>query len=415
MAEQGDRLQHPEEHAGDADRGQRRRVVDEPGVPGRDAEPDVPRTDGPPGERGQGPRPRGVRPAGRDEQRRPPARGGRPRGPRGGPATGAAARPVGAPPCRPGTAATTRATMSSGTTAYTAIQAQVTPRVTAASSAARWNLSRWTIVTTKVSAVKTNTAGTATRATVQRRALAPLSSSPTADQYDAPRKTAVIGESMVQANLVSVSRGKTKSCTPARKTSTGGDAEEPAHRRDDGIPLVAVRGSRHRSARSARCWWMAATTAAPSPTAVATRLMEPRRVSPTAKTPRRLVSSGCRTRRVSGRPGSPPSSRRVLGRCVGLGVHAHLHEAELVAGDDALEPVGVRGGADEDEEAVARRPVPLTARPVGDLDLREAAVDGPGTGHLRVVARSRRSGSRASARRGTRTCSPRRPVPGRGG
>ena len=38
--------------------------------------------------------------------------------------------------------------------------------------------------------------------------------------------------------------------------------------------------------------WICATTAAPSPTAAATRLVEPARTSPMAKTPGRLVSSG---------------------------------------------------------------------------------------------------------------------------
>jgi hypothetical protein len=38
--------------------------------------------------------------------------------------------------------------------------------------------------------------------------------------------------------------------------------------------------------------WISATTAAPSPTAAATRFVDPARTSPTAKTPGRLVSSG---------------------------------------------------------------------------------------------------------------------------
>ena len=82
----------------------------------------------------------------------------------------------------------------------------------------------WMIVATNVRTVKTNTAGTATRASAQRRLIAPISSRPTADQYDAPRNTAVIGTGMVHANLVSVSRGKRKSCTPARNTSTAAKA-----------------------------------------------------------------------------------------------------------------------------------------------------------------------------------------------
>ncbi len=54
-------------------------------------------------------------------------------------------------------------------------------------------------MTTSVNAVNTNTAGTATRASAHRRARAAPSSSPIADQYDAPRKTAVIGDPIVQA------------------------------------------------------------------------------------------------------------------------------------------------------------------------------------------------------------------------
>src|SRR3569623_685540 len=45
-------------------------------------------------------------------------------------------------------------------------------------------------------------------------------------------------------------------------------------------------------ARAAMAAWICATTAAPSPTAAATRLVEPARTSPIANTPGRLVSSG---------------------------------------------------------------------------------------------------------------------------
>src|ERR1700746_2145894 len=58
--------------------------------------------------------------------------------------------------------------------------------------------------------------------------------------------------------------------------------------------LLVLAGSAALSPRSARKACSAATTCAPSPTAAATRLTEPERTSPIAKTPRRLVSSGLR-------------------------------------------------------------------------------------------------------------------------
>ena len=60
-----------------------------------------------------------------------------------------------------------------------------------------------------------------------------------------------------------------------------------------------------RSGASARHLWIAAITCAPSPTAAATRLTEFERTSPTAKTPRRLVSSGRRSSPMS----SPVSTK----------------------------------------------------------------------------------------------------------
>jgi hypothetical protein len=78
-------------------------------------------------------------------------------------------------------------------------QAQVTARVVSGRSPSRWKLSRCTSVTTSVTVVNTNTAGTAMRAPDHRAARAAPTSSPTADQYDAPRNTAVMGESIVQA------------------------------------------------------------------------------------------------------------------------------------------------------------------------------------------------------------------------
>src|SRR5215472_3289172 len=56
--------------------------------------------------------------------------------------------------------------------------------------------------------------------------------------------------------------------------------------------LLVLAGSVGLSPRSARKVCSAAMTCAPSPTAAATRLTEPERTSPIAKTPGRLVSSG---------------------------------------------------------------------------------------------------------------------------
>jgi hypothetical protein len=56
---------------------------------------------------------------------------------------------------------------------------------------------------------------------------------------------------------------------------------------------------------SARYWWISLTAVAPSPTEDATRLMEPDRTSPTAKTPGTLVS-----RRNGGRSRPSPAGSR---------------------------------------------------------------------------------------------------------
>src|SRR5204862_238563 len=64
-------------------------------------------------------------------------------------------------------------------------------------------------------------------------------------------------------------------------------------RRVNGCGHMRTRLDRHRdSPQDARCWWIIATAAAPSPMAAPTRLVEPLRTSPTANTPFRLVSSG---------------------------------------------------------------------------------------------------------------------------
>src|SRR4029077_804954 len=50
---------------------------------------------------------------------------------------------------------------------------------------------------------------------------------------------------------------------------------------------------RTRFHKTASAWCTEATTIAPSPTAEATRLIDPDRTSPTAKMPAQLVASGC--------------------------------------------------------------------------------------------------------------------------
>ena len=61
------------------------------------------------------------------------------------------------------------------------------------------------------------------------------------------------------------------------------------------ITPVEARGSRGaaRFHETARAWCTEATTIEPSPTAEATRLIDPDRTSPTAKMPGQLVASGC--------------------------------------------------------------------------------------------------------------------------
>ncbi|MNR63760.1 hypothetical protein D3C85_1861720 [compost metagenome] len=73
-------------------------------------------------------------------------------------------------------------------------------------------------MTPRVSVVKTNTGQTASLAESQLADRAPVTSRPAADQYAAPRKTAVIGGLTVQANHSAVRSGNTNSTSPARNT-----------------------------------------------------------------------------------------------------------------------------------------------------------------------------------------------------
>ena len=92
----------------------------------------------------------------------------------------------------------------------------------------------------------------------------------------------------------------------------------------------------------ANSWWSNWIAIEPSPTADATRLTEPWRTSPAANTPGMLVS------RRNGRAVERPDRRR---RQVGAGED----EALLVPLDLGGQPLGVRAGADHEEQRVGRR------------------------------------------------------------
>ena len=89
---------------------------------------------------------------------------------------------------------------------------------------------------------------------------------------------------------------------------------------------------------AARYSWISETAIEPSPTALATRLIERARTSPATNTPghARLQHVRIALERPAGR----------------LGVEPGEDEAVLVAGHDALEPVRARRGADEHERGI---------------------------------------------------------------
>ena len=75
----------------------------------------------------------------------------------------------------------------------------MTALVAPSNAGPKWNLSTWISVATSVRVVNTNTVGTAMRASDHLRCAAADHSNASADQYEAPRKTAVIGGAIVQA------------------------------------------------------------------------------------------------------------------------------------------------------------------------------------------------------------------------
>ncbi len=106
---------------------------------------------------------------------------------------------------------------------------------------------------------------------------------------------------------------------------------------------LRFRHARWGAAAWSRCWWTDRMAADPSPTAAATRLVDPERRSPTASSPGRLVSSGS---------GLRSSASQLSSRSAGNEVAVGSHEAVLVGGDVA-EPRAVRFGADEGEQGRA--------------------------------------------------------------
>lgn len=87
-----------------------------------------------------------------------------------------------------------------------------------------------------------------------------------------------------------------------------------------------------------RCWCTNLTAIAPSPTAEATRLTEPERTSPAAKTPGADVSK---------RLGARPTSAQPFSTSTGFPCG---NEAVLAQRYIAVEPARMRGRADENEQ-----------------------------------------------------------------
>ena len=191
--------------------------------------------------------------------------------------------------------------------------------------------------------------------------------------------------------------GARAAARPARRcTSPGGDVARLGGR-DPARELARRRGRRRgrsgagrRAPRSpalmpsARYSWMSDTAIEPSPTALATRLIERARTSPATKTPGTLVSSsvGVALQRPAG----------------AAGVGAGEDEAALVARDDAVEPVRPRRGADEDEARVDVLE-PLLAVGPADASARAGGRPSPSAAdRLACPCARRRSAARRSAR-----------------
>ena len=130
------------------------------------------------------------------------------------------------------------------------------------------------------------------------------------------RRVVALDDRVAASRGSASSRGGSASCRSSRRgRRCGRGAGAPTASRSPGTPRSRARSARRR--RMSATWGIrrpsqpprpsapasvgehacsVATTCAPSPTAAATRLVEPARTSPIAKTPARLVSSGRRPR-----------------------------------------------------------------------------------------------------------------------
>ncbi len=138
--------------------------------------------------------------------------------------------------------------------------------------------------------------------------------------------------------------------------SSGGQAFEPV------APDESAGGQSATAVWSARKRWTSSTAIAPSPTAAATRLVEPRRTSPAANTPGRDVSSGYGSH-GSGHTDRAPVSERLRSSPAGDDVPGGVDENAGVA-----HPGRVGLAADADEQGVGLDGVVITGAvvPQGD-------------------------------------------------
>ena len=156
-----------------------------------------------------------------------------------------------------------------------------------------------------------------------------------------------------------------------------------------------ARRQRIAAAVSLRYSWTSWTAMAPSPTAEATRLTEPWRTSPAAKTPGRLVSSSS-----GGRSSGQPAAAAVASRSGPV-----RRKPAVVARDLVGQPAGVGLGADQDEQR--RRRHRSRSAPVGASRRVSALQPAVAVRRRRPRCRGRTSMLRCSLdllRPGSRTC-----------
>ena len=147
------------------------------------------------------------------------------------------------------------------------------------------------------------------------------------------------------------------------------------------------------SGEKVRNWWTAPTQAEPSPTAVATRLVEPERTSPTANRPGWLVSNGSGSRPRAAQRSSRWSGPRA--RSVRTKPRSSNAAQPEIQSEDGL-------GPDEGEEPRAGD----LRLPVGALHLDRLQVGIPDQpGDLRLRPHGDARGGRQCDRSGSGTCS----------